>query len=239
MFENITAHKARSAKPAASLTVSLLLHGCFVGVVLLGYLGAHEAAPGPAEPISVTFRAPPPPPPPPPPAKSAAKKPKPTPKPVAKPPMVQPREIPPEPPPEPEPPAAEESSPDEGVEGGVEGGVAGGVVGGVLGGPPPPPEPVKGPVEFDDRMTRPVKLSGPDPEYTDQATEHEIQGTVVVKCVVTTEGIVKQCRVLHSLPFMDKAVVDALLRRRYSPAMVQGKPIEVDFTFTIRLKLPE
>ena len=126
-----------------------------------------------------------------------------------------------------------------GVGGGVEGGVEGGVVGGVLGGPPPPPEPVKGPVEFDDRMTRPVKLSGPDPEYTDQAIEHEIQGTVVVKCVVTTEGIVKQCRVLHSLPFMDKVVVDALLRRRYSPAMVQGKPIEVDFTFTIRLKLPE
>ena len=156
--------------------------------------------------------------------------------------MVQPREVPPPPPPEeePPPPPAEAAPSDEGVEGGVEGGVAGGVVGGVLGvATPPPPEAPKGPVEFDEKMTRPTKLSGPDPAYTDQAIEREIQGTVVVKCVVTVAGVVQNCRVLQGLPFMDKVVVDALLRRRYSPAMFQGKPIDVDYTFTIRLKLPD
>jgi hypothetical protein len=34
-------------------------------------------------------------------------------------------------------------------------------------------------------------------------------------------------------------VVDALERRKYSPALKAGKPIPVDYTFRITLKLPQ
>jgi hypothetical protein len=37
---------------------------------------------------------------------------------------------------------------------------------------------------------------------------------------------------------MDRAVIDALERRRYSPAQFQGKAIDVDYTFRLILKLP-
>ena len=242
MFENITSVEGNKGKPAASLTVSLLLHGAVIGSALLaGYLGAHKKEDAPV-PISVVLRAapPPPPPPPPPPKASSVKKVKPVVKREVRQ-IIQPTEVPQVKPPEEAPAPASDSPDDDGVEGGVEGGVAGGVVGGVLGGivsaAPPPPPPKR--VEYNETMTRPTKLSGPDPAYTDQAIEREIQGTVVVKCVVTVEGIVKECRVTQSLPFMDRAVVDALLKRRYTPAIYQGQPIEVDYTFTIRLKLPE
>ena len=44
---------------------------------------------------------------------------------------------------------------------------------------------------------------------------------------------------LKGLPFMDRAVVDALERRRYTPARLQdGRAVEVDYTFRIRLQLP-
>jgi protein TonB len=46
------------------------------------------------------------------------------------------------------------------------------------------------------------------------------------------------CRVVKSLPFMDRAVLEALERRRYSPATLGGKPIEVDYTFKLTLRLP-
>jgi len=114
------------------------------------------------------------------------------------------------------------------------GGVVGGVVGGQIGGQIP-----IGPVEFNDTMTPPQVLSGPNPEYTAQALEHEVEGLMIVKCVVTTQGAVHDCRVLKSLPFMDKSVIEALTHRRYSPALLHGQPIEVDYTFKIKLSLPQ
>ena len=38
---------------------------------------------------------------------------------------------------------------------------------------------------------------------------------------------------------MDRAVIDALEHRRYSPALLRGQPIEVDYTFKIKLTLPQ
>jgi len=106
------------------------------------------------------------------------------------------------------------------------------------------PEPVAevsapaGPIEFTTAMTAPVKLSGPDPEYTQRALDHEAEGLMVVRCVVTSQGTVHTCRVLQSVPFMERAVMDALQRRRYQPATLQGQPIDVYYTFRITLKLP-
>jgi periplasmic protein TonB len=66
----------------------------------------------------------------------------------------------------------------------------------------------------------------------------EQQRLMLVKCVVTVGGAVKDCRVVRGLPFMDRAVVEALERRRYRPALLYGKPVEVEYTFKIRLALP-
>src|SRR5262249_41650117 len=114
--------------------------------------------------------------------------------------------------------------------------------------PPPPPQhapepaaepsPPAGPIEFTTDMMPPVKVSGPDPEYTQRALDHEAEGTMVVRCVVTAEGAVHTCRILQSVPFMERAVIQALERRRYRPATLQGRPVDVYFTFRITLKLP-
>jgi protein TonB len=108
--------------------------------------------------------------------------------------------------------------------------VAGGVVGGVL-----PAGPAR--LDFDDRMTPPVKLSGPNPRYTEKALEREVEGTMAVRCVVTTDGRVYGCRVLKGLPYMDQAAVEALEQRRYRPATLAGRPVEVSYDFKITLRL--
>ena len=87
-------------------------------------------------------------------------------------------------------------------------------------------------------MTAPVILSGPPPEYTQDAIDREVEGLMVVRCIVTVEGLVHSCKVQKSLPFMDRAVIDSLQKRRYKPATQQGKPIDVYYTFNVRLKLP-
>lgn len=161
--------------------------------------------------------------------------------------IVPPKEIPKEKPPEKE-------KEDEGVEGGVVGGikggivggivdggvlggVLGGVVGGVVGG-------VKGGVlggrlDFDARMVRPKKISGPDPEYTEQALDHGVQGLISVKCVLGVDGSVSHCKILKGLPYLGESVTGALERRRYTPVMLGGQPIEVYYTFNIRMQLPQ
>ena len=149
--------------------------------------------------------------------------------------IVQPKELPKleDKPPEDVPDLPE----DEGVEGGVEGGVVGGVVGGSVGGTGTGPPPKR--IEAENSVIKMVKLSGPEINYTNQALEHEVQGTMVVKCLISIDGGVHNCRVLQGLPFMDRAAVSALEQQRYKPYVVNGQPVEVDLTFRIRLQLPQ
>src|SRR5512140_3409591 len=93
-------------------------------------------------------------------------------------------------------------------------------------------------VEFNDKMTPPAMLSGPAPEYTADAVERRVEGAMEVRCVVTSEGQVRACKVIKGLPFMNGAVIEALERRKYKPALAQGKPVAVYYTFNLRLKLP-
>ena len=153
--------------------------------------------------------------------------------------IVQPKELPKvdEKPPEDLP---EPESDDEGVEGGVEGGVVGGVQGGVVGGSfgGTGTGPVRR-IEAENAVIKMQKLSGPDIEYTPQALEKEVQGVMVVKCLIGIDGSVHNCRVLQGLPFMDRVAVETLQRQRYKPYMVGGQPVEVDLTFRIKLELPQ
>ena len=92
-------------------------------------------------------------------------------------------------------------------------------------------------IRLDDSV-RLNRISGPRIEYTAEALEHEIQGTMVVQCLVTTTGAVRDCRILKSLPFMDRAVRETLEKWRYQPYSIDGEPVEVEYEFKIRLEMP-
>ena len=112
--------------------------------------------------------------------------------------------------------------------------------------PLPPPEPLTEvnppsrdlPVVFNDQLTPPVLISGPSPEYTPMALERRVEGTMAIRCVITVDGTVHGCRVIKSLPFMDRAAIAALERRKYKPALRAGQPVDVYYTFTITFTLP-
>ena len=128
-----------------------------------------------------------------------------------------------------------------GVPGGVVGGVPGGVVGGVVGGTlgPVPPHPGDGVIPFGAGMNRPVLLSGKDPVYTKEALAAGVEGIMIVRCTIKKDGSVTNCRVIKSLPHLDKVVIPVLTGRRYSPVLYQGQPVNVDYVFNLRFKLPE
>ena len=88
-------------------------------------------------------------------------------------------------------------------------------------------------------MTRPERISGPIPQYTKEALEKQSEGLMIVKCIITLEGLVRKCRIIKPLPFMEEAVLDALYQSRYKPVTLEGRPIQVDYTFNIKLTLPK
>jgi protein TonB len=87
-------------------------------------------------------------------------------------------------------------------------------------------------------MPVPLKLSGPDPEYTTQAQEHEVEGWMSVRCIISRTGQVHDCQILKGLPFMNRAVIDALEARTYAPATEGGQAIDIEYTFNIHVTLP-
>jgi serine/threonine-protein kinase len=95
-------------------------------------------------------------------------------------------------------------------------------------------------VPFGEGMTRPVLVqSGKPIVYTREATAARIEGTTIVRCVITTEGTVERCNVIKPLPFMNEPVVEHLQSQKFQPVTYQGKPVSVGYNFSVRLTLPK
>jgi hypothetical protein len=105
--------------------------------------------------------------------------------------------------------------------------------------PPPPPPAANAVLRFRDGMTAPEQLEGKPIVYSAAAIEAGVQGTIEAKCVITVRGTLENCRIIKSLPYMDKAVLDALATRKYTPVLLEGKPVPVEYVFAIKLVLKE
>jgi protein TonB len=195
----------------------------------------------------------PPPPPPPPPPLGGASTPKHTetkPTPVKKPDTIyDTKDV--QKPKEQEKPKEEKPAQEGGQAGGVEGGVAGGVVGGTVGGV------IGGQIggvlggqvggtvggggttviPFGAGMNRPSRIGGPEIQYSREAREAKVEGTALVKCVITPSGSLSGCTLVKSLPFMDQAIMSAVTQWKMTPVVFNGQPVSVSYTIPIRLKI--
>jgi len=105
--------------------------------------------------------------------------------------------------------------------------------------PPPPPPAAKAVLTFRDGMTPPEQLEGNPIVYSQAAIEAGVQGTIEAKCIITVRGTLENCRIVKSLPYMDKPVLQALSTRKYTPVLLEGKPVAVEYVFAIKLVLKE
>ena len=98
---------------------------------------------------------------------------------------------------------------------------------------------VGGACDFKSGMIPPLLLErGREPELTREALEAHVEGLMTVQCVVTIAGRLEHCQVIRSLPHMERAVVEALMTRRYTPATLDGRPLPVRYVFHVKLVMP-
>jgi TonB family protein len=87
--------------------------------------------------------------------------------------------------------------------------------------------------------TKPVRLSTPNPGYTEAARLHGIQGSVVLRVLVAEDGRVNAISVVRGLPdgLTEQAIAAARLTK-FKPAMKDGKPVPhwvvLELTFNLR-----
>jgi periplasmic protein TonB len=103
--------------------------------------------------------------------------------------------------------------------------------------PPPPPEPTPRLVKVGGKIREPRKLVHVPPIYPELARQTRVQGAVTLEAILDATGKVESVRVLESVPLLDDAAVRAVRQWRYTPTELNGVPVPVLMTVTIRFSL--
>jgi periplasmic protein TonB len=149
-------------------------------------------------------------------------------------------ERPPAPAPVEEPTSIE---PETGVEGspdGIEGGVAGGVGDGPAGesassggsgvGP-------SGPLRLGSTVAPPKKIKDVRPVYPRVGLATQAQGTVILDVTIGTDGKVQDAKVIHSVPQLDQAALEAVRQWEYEPTRINGALVALIMTVVVNFAI--
>lgn len=102
---------------------------------------------------------------------------------------------------------------------------------------PPVAEP-EGPIHVGGDVTKPEKLSAPQPQYTEIARKARIQGVVIVQAIIDKQGAVTNVKVLKGLPMgLSEQAVEAIKKWKFKPATLNGKPVDVYYNLTVNFRL--
>ena len=87
-------------------------------------------------------------------------------------------------------------------------------------------------------MTPPVKITYPQPRYTEEARQARIQGVVILRGIVDVDGTVKNITVVKGLPMgLSESAVQTVETWVFEPSRLEGRPVPVHYVFTINFSL--
>lgn len=102
---------------------------------------------------------------------------------------------------------------------------------------PAPPPPTPKVLRVGGVIREPRKLVHVAPVYPTIAQQVRKEGTVTLEALLDVTGKVESVRILGSEPLLDDAAVQAVKRWRYTPTELNGVPVPVLMTITVRFTL--
>jgi periplasmic protein TonB len=94
-----------------------------------------------------------------------------------------------------------------------------------------------GPVPVGGDIQAPRKVKHVAPVYPPLALQVHLSGMVIVECVIDRDGRVTSTRVLRGHPLLDAAAVRAVEQWLYEPTRLNGQPVAVQMTVTVRFNV--
>ena len=77
-----------------------------------------------------------------------------------------------------------------------------------------------------------------DPVYPPLARQARIQGTVILKVVISKSGDVENIKLFSGHPMLAPAAIDAVKQWKYKPYLLNGEPVEVETRVTVNFTFP-
>ena len=78
-----------------------------------------------------------------------------------------------------------------------------------------------------------------NPKYPEKARNKRVQGTVVLRAVIGTDGDITELSVLSGDKLLVPSALKAVKQWKYRPYMLQGNPVEVDTQITVNYTLTQ
>lgn len=75
------------------------------------------------------------------------------------------------------------------------------------------------------------------PIYPEMALKTGVEGQVIVRVVVDTNGNVIKANIMKSIPVLDQAALDAAKKWKFSPGEKDGKKVKVEMLLPVRFSL--
>jgi TonB family protein len=87
-------------------------------------------------------------------------------------------------------------------------------------------------------VSAPKLIFAPDPEYTEKARQAKYQGICVISVIVDEQGNPQRVQVVRHLGMgLDKKAVEAVRQYRFKPAMLHGKPVQVEVNIEVNFRI--
>lgn len=79
-------------------------------------------------------------------------------------------------------------------------------------------------------------LSRPEPSYTERARKYSVQGTVVIRAIISNTGQITTVKVVKGLPHgLTARAIEAAKLMKFSPALMDGQPVaqyvQIEYNF--------
>src|SRR4029078_2797039 len=103
--------------------------------------------------------------------------------------------------------------------------------------PPSPPRPRPAAVRVVGAIKPPMRTKNVNPTYPPIAQSARVQGVVIIEATIGTSGKVTDAKVLRSIPLLDAAALEAVKQWEYTPTTLNGQPVPVIMTVTVKLTL--
>ena len=100
---------------------------------------------------------------------------------------------------------------------------------------PTPPKPVKrDPIKVIGNVQESKLIRRVEPVYPELAKRARVEGRVLLAATVDEEGNVSEIRVIAGHPLLVEAALSAVRQWKYSPTLLNGEPVPVITTVTVR-----